>query len=85
MRQVHGIYISTPPCDMEGAYESSNMGLLVLGGGRKVWEDYETAKGLFDKIVNSTGNETVSDFSNFIKTASDKIPQPITNLLTTTV
>lgn len=43
------------------------------------------AKGLFDKIVNSTGNETVSDFSNFIKTASDKIPQPITNLLTTTV
>lgn len=48
MRQVHGIYISTPPSDMEGAYESSNMGLLVLGGGRKVWEDYETAKGLFD-------------------------------------
>ena len=49
------------------------------------WTTTNAAKGLFDKIVNSTGNETVSDFSNFIKTASDKIPQPITNLLTTTV
>ena len=48
------------------------------------WTTTNAAKGLFDKIVNSTGNETVSDFSNFIKTASDKIPQPITNLLTTT-
>lgn len=35
---------------MAGAYEASPIvGLLILGGGRKVWEDYETARSLFKR------------------------------------
>lgn len=48
MYTVHGINVMNEPCDMVGSYElHPYMGLLILGGGRGVWDDYEKAKSLF--------------------------------------
>lgn len=44
----NGIEITVDKPALAGAYDDSNIGLIILGGSKMVWDDYFEARAMFD-------------------------------------